>query len=108
LPDNKGIVILAPKASDVVKAGDSYVILWKEEPAGSDRPIPPEKAIQECLRKALAHSGVETIPITGWDGKPESMKGMKVDLILMIVIKKFWMEGRVGQGVYPECARRKE
>lgn len=58
-------------------------------------PMPLERAIQESLRKALTRSGVETIPILGWDGKPESMKKMNVDSILMIVIKKFWVEGRV-------------
>jgi hypothetical protein len=31
LPD-KGVTILNPKPNDVVKAGDSYVLLWKAEP----------------------------------------------------------------------------
>ena len=35
LPD-KGIKILSPKASDVIKAGDFYEILWKAEPAESE------------------------------------------------------------------------
>ena len=35
LPDN-GVTILSPKANDVVKAGDSYEILWKAEPAESE------------------------------------------------------------------------
>jgi hypothetical protein len=61
----------------------------------TSQPVPLEKAVQDCLRKALIRSGVETIPVTGWDGKPESMNGMNVDSILMIVIKKFWVEGRV-------------
>lgn len=61
----------------------------------TSQPVALEKAIQECLRKALTRSGVETIPIAAWDGKPESMIGMNVDSVLMIVVKKFWMEGRV-------------
>ncbi len=32
LPD-KGITILGPKANDVVRAGESFEILWKAEPA---------------------------------------------------------------------------
>jgi hypothetical protein len=35
LPD-KGVTILSPKANDVVKAEDSYEILWKAEPAESE------------------------------------------------------------------------
>ena len=35
LPD-KGITILSPKANDVLKAGESYEILWKAEPAESE------------------------------------------------------------------------
>jgi hypothetical protein len=35
LPD-KGVVILAPKANDALKAGDSYEIFWKAEPAESE------------------------------------------------------------------------
>jgi hypothetical protein len=35
LPDN-GVTILSPKANDVVKAGDSYEILWKAEPPESE------------------------------------------------------------------------
>jgi hypothetical protein len=35
LPDN-GVTILSPKANDVVKAGDSYEILWKAELAESE------------------------------------------------------------------------
>jgi hypothetical protein len=35
LPDN-GVTILSPKANDVVKAGDSYGVLWKAEPAESE------------------------------------------------------------------------
>jgi len=35
LPD-KGVTILSPKANDVVRAGESYEILWKAEPAESE------------------------------------------------------------------------
>jgi len=35
LPDH-GVTILSPKTNDIVKAGDSYEILWKAEPAESE------------------------------------------------------------------------
>ena len=35
LPD-KGVKILSPKANDFLKAGDSYEVLWKAEPAESE------------------------------------------------------------------------
>ena len=35
LPD-QGVTILGPKVNDVVKTGDSYLILWKSEPAESE------------------------------------------------------------------------
>ena len=35
LPD-KGVKVLSPKANDFLKAGDSYQILWKAEPAESE------------------------------------------------------------------------
>jgi hypothetical protein len=35
LPD-QGVTILSPKANEVLKAGESYEILWKVEPAESE------------------------------------------------------------------------
>jgi len=35
LPD-QGVTILSPKANEVLKAGDSYEILWEAEPAESE------------------------------------------------------------------------
>ena len=35
LPD-KGVKILSPKVNDVLKAGDSYVVLWKTDAAASE------------------------------------------------------------------------
>jgi hypothetical protein len=35
LPD-QGVTILSPKANEVLKAGDSYKILWKAEPPESE------------------------------------------------------------------------
>jgi hypothetical protein len=57
-------------------------------------PFPLERAIKESLTEFLSLQGVKTVPISSWDGRPESLKTMGTDSILMIEIKKFWTEGR--------------
>ena len=57
-------------------------------------PYPLEKAISESLVQVLARNGIKTVPVSDWDGKPESLKNMGVDSVLMMEIKKFWTEGR--------------
>jgi hypothetical protein len=57
-------------------------------------PFPLDRAIQECLSDVLSRYGVKTIPITHWDGNPESLKPMETDSVLMIEIKKFWTDGK--------------
>jgi len=57
-------------------------------------PIPLERAIQESLSGSLSRYGVKAIPISDWDGKPESLKNMDADSVLMIEIKRFWTEGK--------------
>jgi hypothetical protein len=57
-------------------------------------PFPLERAIMESLSDALSRYGVKTIPVSNWDGKPESLKNMETDSVLMIEIKRFWTEGK--------------
>jgi len=57
-------------------------------------PFPLEKAITDSLSQALSRFGVKIIPISNWDGKPQYLKNMEADSILMIEIKRFWTEGR--------------
>jgi len=57
-------------------------------------PFPLERAIKESLSNVLSRDGVKTIPISNWDGKPESLKNMETDSVLMIEIKTFWTEGK--------------
>ena len=57
-------------------------------------PFPLEKAISESLVQVLAQNGIKTVPASDWDGKPESLKNMGVDSVLMMEIKKFWTEGK--------------
>lgn len=57
-------------------------------------PFPLDRALQESLSDALSRFGVKTISVSPWDGKPESLKTMETDSVLMIEIKKFWMDGK--------------
>jgi len=57
-------------------------------------PFPLERAIQESVTEVLSRQGVKTVPVSNWDGKPESLKTMETDSILMVEIKRFWTEGR--------------
>jgi len=57
-------------------------------------PFPLEKAIMESLVEVLSRQGVKTIPVSNWDGEPESLKTMETDSVLLIEIKRFWTEGR--------------
>jgi len=57
-------------------------------------PFPLERAIQESLTEVLSRQGVKTVPVSNWDGKPQSLETMETDSILTIEIKKFWAEKR--------------
>ncbi|NWG03212.1 MAG: hypothetical protein HXY44_10205 [Syntrophaceae bacterium] len=56
-------------------------------------PFPLEKAIQESLSNVLIRYGVKILPLSHWDGRPESLKNMETDSVLMVEIKKFWTDG---------------
>jgi len=58
------------------------------------RPFPLEGAIRESLSDALTRLGVKIIPISDWDGRPESLKDMETDSVLAIEMKRFWTEGK--------------
>jgi hypothetical protein len=57
-------------------------------------PFPLEKAIKDSLLEALSRNGIKTVPIENWDGKPESLRNMGADSVLMIEIKRFWTDGK--------------
>jgi len=56
-------------------------------------PSPLERAVRESLLGPLLQYGIKTTSISGWDGKPASLKELDADSILMIQIKQFWIEG---------------
>lgn len=57
-------------------------------------PFPLERVIQESLSEGLARCGVKTTSISHWDGKPESLKDIETDSVMMIEMKRFWTEGK--------------
>jgi len=57
-------------------------------------PFPLEKTIKESISQVLSGYGAKVIPISSWDGRPESLKPLEGDSILMTEIKRFWIEGR--------------
>ncbi len=57
-------------------------------------PFPFERAMQESLSAVLSRYGVKVISIPSWDGRPESLKEIDADSVLMIEIKRFWTEGK--------------
>jgi hypothetical protein len=63
LPD-KGVTILSPKANDVVKAEDSYEVLWKAEPAESEFGAMVTVEFSKDGGKSWQNAG-ENVPNTG-------------------------------------------
>ncbi len=57
-------------------------------------PFPLERAIMDSISKAVSRSGLKAITIEKWDGKPESLKRIEADSVLMVEIKRFWTEGK--------------
>jgi hypothetical protein len=52
--------------------------------------------MMDSISNTLSRFGVKTIPISHWDGNPESLKNIEADSVLMIEIKRFWTEGKAG------------
>jgi len=57
-------------------------------------PAPLERALQQSLQDALSRFGIKVVPVSNWDGTPESLKNMDTDSVSMVEIKKFWTEGQ--------------
>jgi len=57
-------------------------------------PFPLEMAVRESLNEALTKKGLKTVFIQNWDERPESLKQIETESVLMIHIKKFWVEGK--------------
>jgi hypothetical protein len=88
-----GIVPFKDERSDTSNIGTHVPYQGVSSFFKSD-PLPLERAIQESLTEVLSSQGVKTVPISIWDGKPESLKNLETDSVLMVEIKGFWIEGR--------------
>ena len=90
---NFGMVPIKDARADTLYIGIHTPLLGTSSYFKSD-PHPLEKAVKESLAQVLSPYGIKMVPIPNWDGKPESLKNMEPDSILMIEIKKFWTEGK--------------
>jgi hypothetical protein len=59
-------------------------------------PFPLNQAMIDAISSALSCYGMKTVPISNWDGQPESLKSIGADSALMVQIKRFWTEGKAG------------
>ncbi len=57
-------------------------------------PFPFHQAMRDTISRTLSRFGVSTLSIPNWDGRPESLKGIESDSLLMVEIERFWTEGR--------------
>ncbi len=58
--------------------------------------FPLDQAITHSISQALSRFGVKTFTLSHWDGKPDSLRGIEADSVLMVEMKRFWIEGRGG------------
>jgi hypothetical protein len=87
-----GIAPFHDQRADTLYIGH-HTPFWGISSYFKSEPFPLDKAITDALSHALSGYGVKTIPISNWDGKPESLRNIETDSVLMIEIKKFWTEG---------------
>jgi hypothetical protein len=86
-----GIAPFKDERSDTLYIGVHYPVFGGVNYFRSD-PSPLDKAIKEALLGPVFRYGVKIVPISSWDGEPESLKDVETDSVLMIEIKKFWIE----------------
>lgn len=87
-----GMVPFKDERPDTLYIGLHSPLLGTSSYFKSD-PFPLERAIKESLLGPLFRCGVKVVPISSWDGTPESLKDMETDSVLMIEIKRFWIQG---------------
>ncbi|MBM4349331.1 MAG: hypothetical protein FJ106_05510 [Deltaproteobacteria bacterium] len=57
-------------------------------------PFPLNQAMVDSISSTLSRFGVKTVPLSSWDGQPESLKNIGTDSVLKVDIKRFWTEGK--------------
>jgi len=59
-------------------------------------PLVLEKALTDLISQVPSQYGIKTVAAPSWDGQPDSVNELETDSILMIEIKRFWIEGNAG------------
>jgi len=88
-----GIVPFKDERSDTLLIGIHTPLQGVSSYYKSD-PFPLEKAIRDSLTEVLSRKGLKIVPVSAWDGNPESLKAIEADSVLMIQIKTFWTEAK--------------
>ncbi len=88
-----GIVPFKDERSDTLHIGIHTPLQGVSSYFKSD-PFPLEKAIRDSLTEVLSRKGLKIVPVSTWDGNPESLKAIEADSVLMIQIKAFWTEAK--------------
>jgi hypothetical protein len=90
---NLGLAPFKDERTDTLYIG-YYVSFFGSSSYFKSDPSPLERAIRDSFSDPLFRYGIKTTPISDWDGKPESLKDLEMDSVLMVQIKQFWIEGR--------------
>jgi hypothetical protein len=90
---NLGLAPFKDERTDTLYIG-YYLSFFGSSSYFKSDPSPLERAIRESLFAPLSRYGIKTTSISDWDGKPEALKDLETDSVLMIQIKQFWIEGR--------------
>lgn len=97
LQEKIGMNLAVPPFKD--ERSDTRIIGFLAPLTGSyiyyrSEPFPLEKALRDSLSDVLSPLGIKTVPVSGWDGQPSSLKGLEADSVLAVEIKRFWIEGK--------------
>jgi hypothetical protein len=92
---NLAIVPVKDERPDTLYTG-LYVPLTGNYIYYKSEPSPLGKAIEEALPNVLPAYGIKMVTVSDWNGQPDSLDTVQADSVLMIEIKKFWIEGKAG------------
>ncbi len=59
-------------------------------------PYPLDQAMMHSISQTLSRFGIRAVPLSSWDGKPGALHKIETDSVLMVELKRFWIEGRSG------------
>jgi hypothetical protein len=94
LDPNLGLTVAVAPFSDSRRGWDYIGRHTSRRISGffKSEPFPLEQAIREFFFAAFSDSGIHSIFVPSWDGKPETLPEVAADSILRINIRRFWIE----------------